>query len=129
MKKLIILSMLLLPITVFAQSPGDRMIAREGFKYFANTKEITDILQRKIEEEQLQQLKDQKAKEDKVIEIKKEAEPICIEITKNDENKEDSKFICILKAIFLGGKFPWETNEEYRVRLEISAWPATQPSK
>ena len=121
--------MLWLPVSIFAQSPGDRMVASEGFKYFANVKKITDTLQRKVEKQQLQQIKDQKTKEDKILAIKKEAEPICVEITKEFSNKEESQFLCVLKAVFLGGKFPWETKEEYRVRLEISAWPATQPSK
>lgn len=128
-KTIIILGLILIPSLGFCQSPGDRMIASEGFKYFVNVKQITDTLQRKVEEQQLQQIKDKKAKEDKILAIKKEAEPICVEITKEFSNKEESRFLCVLKAIFLGGKFPWETKEEYRTRLEISAWPATQPSK
>lgn len=130
MKKIIIIiSLLLVAVCGYCQSPGDRMIASEGFKYFANVKQITDTLQRKVEKQQLQKIKDQKTKEDKILAIKKEAEPICVEITKEFSNKEESQFLCVLKAIFLGGKFPWETKEEYRVRLEISAWPSTQPSK
>ena len=130
MKKIIIIiSLLLVAVCGYCQSPGDRMIASEGFKYFANIKQIQDTLQKKVEQAQLDSLKQQKEQEQKIIKIKKEAEPICIDITKNDKNKEDSKFICILKAVLLGGRFPWETKEEYRIRLEISAWPATQPSK
>lgn len=124
-KTIIILGLILMPLLGFCQSPGDRMIASEGFKYFANVKQITDTLQRKVEAQQLQQIKDQKANEDKILAIKKESEPICIQITTDEE----SKFICILKAIFLGGKFPWETEEEYKVRLQVSKLPATQPSK
>ena len=129
MKKLIILIILLLPISIFAQSPGDRMVVSEGFKGVGNTQHLTDTLQRKIEEAKLKAIKEQKAKEKKVIAIKKEAEPICTELTKDDKNKDDSKFLCILKAIFLGGKFPWETEQEYKLRLQVSTLPATQPYK
>lgn len=34
-----------------------------------------------------------------------------------------------LKAIFLGGKFPGESDEAYKKRLEIKSYPATQPYK
>ena len=129
MKKIIILALLILPISIFSQSPGDRMIVSEGFKGTVNTQHLTDTLKRKIEEAKLKAIKEQKAKEKKVIAIKKEAEPICTELTKDDKNKEDSKFLCILKAIFLGGKFPGESDEQYRLRLEVSTLPATQPYK
>ena len=129
MKKLIILSILLLPITVFAQSPGDRMIASEGFKNMINTKAIGDSLKKANEKIKLEQAKKQKQQEEKVVKIKKEAESICIEITKNDKNKEDSKFVCILKAVLLGGKYPWESEQDYKLRLQMSTFPASQPFK
>lgn len=34
-----------------------------------------------------------------------------------------------LKAIFLGGKFPGESDESYKKRLEIKSYPAAQPFK
>lgn len=129
MKKIIIVvSMLLVAVCGYCQSPGDRMIASEGFKYFANIKQVQDTLQNQVEQEQLKAIK-QKEQEDRILAIKKEAEPICIELVSNDENKEEGQFICILKAVFLGGKFPWETKEEYKNRLQISGLPATQPFK
>lgn len=129
MKKIIILIALLLPISIFAQSPGDRMIASEGFKNMINIKAVDNSLKKANEKAKLEQAKKQKQQEEKVVKIKKEAEPICVELTKNDKNKEDSKFVCILKAVLLGGKFPWESDSEYKLRLKISTLPATQPSK
>lgn len=130
MKKLLVLvSLMFVSVLVFAQSPGDRMITSEAFKQYINTKQLTDTLQKAVEKAKLEQLKKQKEQEERMLKIKKEAEPICSEIVKDKENKEDKKFVCILKAIFLGGKFPWETDEEYRFRLEMSTWPASQPSK
>lgn len=34
-----------------------------------------------------------------------------------------------LKAIFLNGKFPGESDEAYRQRLQIQSYPASQPFK
>lgn len=34
-----------------------------------------------------------------------------------------------LRAIFLGGKFPGESDEAYRKRLEVQSYPASQPFK
>ena len=121
--------MLLLPITVFAQSPGDRMIVSEGFKNMINTKAVENSLKKANEKAKLEQAKKQKQQEEKAVKIKKEAEPICIEITKNSKNKEDSKFVCLLKAIFLGGKTPWESEQDYKLRLQMSTFPASQPFK
>jgi len=129
MKKLIILIALLLPISIFAQSPGDRMIASEGFKNMINTKAIEDSLKKADEKAKLEKAKKQKQQEEKVVKIKKEAEPVCAELTKNDKNKEDSKFVCILKAVLLGGKLPWESDSEYKLRLKMSTFPASQPFK
>lgn len=35
----------------------------------------------------------------------------------------------LLKAIFLGGRFPGETEEQYKVRRQVQASPAGQPFK
>ena len=118
-----------MPTSIFAQSPGDRMITSEGFKNMINTKAIEDSLKKADEKAKLEKAKKQKQQEEKAVKIKKEAEPICIEITKNDKNKEDSKFICLLKAIFLGGKSPWESEQDYKLRLQMSTFPASQPFK
>lgn len=112
-----------------AQSPRvEVQMTKFGFGQFFQQKAVSDSLQQALQqsvEEQQRKAAAQKAEEERILAIKKEAEPICKQITKT----EDSKFLCIVKAIFLGGKFPWESEAQYKLRLEVSTWPAAQPYK
>jgi len=126
---IIVVILLLISVCGYCQSPGDRKITSEGFKYFVDTKVLEELLQKSATQAQLDSSNKPTEQEQKVLEIKKESEPICVEISKDKSNKEESTFICILKAIFLGGKFPGESDEQYKLRLQISTLPAVQPYK
>lgn len=60
--------------------------------------------------------KAEKAEDVRQGEVEKATEP---------QDKKASLF----KAVFLGGRYPWETEEDYRVRQSVRGLPATQPFK
>jgi len=129
MKKLMVLIVVVFTsVLVYSQSPRVEVkITKDGFGNTLQQKAVSDTLQKVLQQsvEEQQKAAAQKAEEERILAIKKEAEPICKQITKT----EDSKFLCIVKAIFLGGKFPWESEAQYKLRLEVSTWPAAQPYK
>lgn len=130
MKKLMVLIVVVFTsVLVYSQSPRVEVkVTKDGFGNTFQQKAVSDTLQQALQqsiEEQQRKAAAQKAEEERILAIKKEAEPICKQITKT----EDSKFLCIVKAIFLGGKFPWESETQYKLRLEVSTWPAAQPYK
>lgn len=114
MKKLMIVAnLLIIPLIGYCQSPGDRIVFSEAYKQ--TTKTIRYNIEPKVTKQVLEQNEIMR-----ILKIKLEAEPICNIITKNSVNRENDKFICLIKAIFLGGKLPWETNLQYKNKLEHS---------
>ena len=113
MKRLVVLGLVLLPVLAFSQSRADVMIGSEAFKKAFQPK---SNIQTKIERKVLQQ--EHKAKVEKAKKLTKE---------KCSNNK--CTFKQVLKAIFLGGKFPWETENQYRLRKQMECTPAGQPCK
>lgn len=116
MKKLVIVvGLLVVPLIGYCQSPGDRIVFSEAYKQTVNTKVertvVTQTVNKQIQEQNEIQ---------RILKIKLEAEPICNLIVKDMQNKDENKFICILKAIFIGGKLPWETDLQYKNKLEHS---------
>ena len=121
MKKIIIITLLILPITLLAQSRGDRLVGTYGFK--ANSVK-TDTISKKIENQVRRTIARQKIpliENDRVVKAK--------ELTKEHCKDNKCTFKQVLKAVFLGGKFPWESNEQYRLRKQVESTPAGQPFK
>lgn len=117
MKKLLVISVLLTALFVQAQSPRVEVALTRTYTTQpaskvkrASTQVKTDSLERAIMK-QVEQARREAIK--KEIEKKRKAQ-----IRKQ-----------WIKAIFLGGKFPGESDEEYRNRLQIQSYPATQPFK
>lgn len=111
MKKIILLTLLVLPLSVLAQSRGDRLVGTYGFK-LQPSKIDTAKIQRKVIQAEY------KTKIEKAKKLTKE---------KCSDNK--CIFKQVLKAIFLGGKFPWETDKDYQLRKQMECTPAGQPFK
>lgn len=121
MKKIITLGLLLLPLTIMAQSRVDRLVGTYGFK----TKPI-QIDSTTIERQVLRQLHTRYKQiplieDDRVVKAR--------ELTKKYCTNNKCTFKQILKAIFLGGKFPWETDKDYQLRKQMEATPVGQPFK
>ena len=113
MKRLVVLGLVLLPVLAFSQSRADVMIGSEAFKKAFQPK---SNIQTKVERKVLQQ--EHKAKVEKAKKLTKE---------KCSNNK--CTFKQVLKAIFLGGKFPWETENQYRLRKQMECTPTGQSFK
>ena len=111
MKKIILLTLLVLPLSVLAQSRGDRLVGTYGFKLQPSKIDTTKIQRKVIQAEH-------KAKVEKAKEL-----------TKKHCTNNKCSFKQVLKAIFLGGKFPWETVKDYQLRIQIECTPAGQPFK
>ena len=111
MKKIILLTLLVLPLTILAQSRGDRLVGTYGFKLQPSKVDTTKIQRKVIQAKH-------KAKVEKAKNLTKE---------KCSDNK--CTFKQVLKAIFLGGKFPWETDKDYQLRKQMECTPAGQPFK
>lgn len=117
MKRLVVLGLLLLPLTLLGQSRADVMIGSYGFKQALQpksnkTNKVENNVQRKVVQAE------HKAKVEKAKKLTKE---------KCSNNK--CTFKQVLKAIFLGCKFPWETDKEFHNRKMIEYTPAGQPFK
>lgn len=116
MKQIVVISAILfIPLMGYCQSPGDRIVFSEAYKQTINTKVERTVVTQTVNKQLQEQNEIQR-----ILKIKLEAEPICNLIVKDMTNKEDNKFICILKAIFIGGKKPWETEEQYINKLKHS---------
>ena len=116
MKQIVVISAILfIPLMGYCQSPGDRIVISEAYKSTIPTKVERSVIQITLDK----QIQEQK-KIETILNIKQEAEPLCENIVKDSTNKEQDKFICILKAIFIGGKKPWETEEQYIDKLNHS---------
>ena len=114
MKKIILLALLVLlvlPLTVLAQSRGDRLVGTYNFKLQPSKIDTTKIQRKVIQAKH-------KAKVEKAKKLTKE---------KCSDNK--CTFKQVLKAVFLGGKFPWETEEQYNDRLQRRTHPSNLPFK
>lgn len=109
--------MLFCSLTVFAQSPRvETQITHDGLGWMIvpkrKGKDSTQIaLERAIAKQLLQ------AKRDSVK----------VTVVKKPTVKYGKRQW--LKAIFLNGKFPGESDEAYRKRLQIQSYPASQPFK
>lgn len=136
MKKIIIITLLvtslIAPITLLAQSRGDRIVGNYGFKVNSVKTEKPKVdsttLQKNLEHKIFRQLelnahyqKIPLIEDDRVVKAK--------ELTKEHCNNNKCTFKQVLKAIFLGGKFPWETQEQYILRKQVECTPAGQPFK
>ena len=120
MKKIIIITLLVMPITLLAQSRGDRLVGTYAFK---QNKTLNDTITNKVNR-QLAYNRFKKIpliEDDKVVKAK--------ELTKEHCKDNKCTFKQVLKAIFLGAKFPWETQEQYILRKQIECTPAGQPFK
>lgn len=115
MKKLFFLIMLL-PITLFAQTKVD--ISKLDIKL---NSEDSIRLQKQLEIKIFRQLEIE-ARYNKLTSYPK------IKSTPQKTKKKYSRRD-ILKAIFLGCQFPWETDEQYKLRKEVERLPACQPFK
>ena len=120
MKKIIIITLLVMPITLLAQSRGDRVVSTYAFK---QNKTLNDTITNKVNR-QLAYNRFNKIpliEDDRVVKAK--------ELTKEHCNNNKCTFKQVLKAIFLSGKFPWETQEQYILRKQIECTPSGQPFK
>lgn len=117
MKKVLVTAVLVTPLLAFGQSRVDTTIGSYGFKLALQPKSVTQMdLQNNIQRQIVKQ--QTKAKVEKAKKLTKEH---CT------ENK--CTFKQVLKAVFLGGKFPWETEEQYKDRLQRSTHPSNLPFK
>jgi len=120
MKKIIILGLLLLPLTVMSQSRGDRLVGTYGFKQNKSLNDsIANQVNRQLAYNRLSKIP--LIEDDRVVKSK--------ELTKKHCTNNKCTFKQVLKAIFLGGKFPWETDKDYQLRKQIECTPAGQPFK
>lgn len=111
----------MLPITLLAQSRGDRIVGTYGFKV---NQVKTDTISKKIENKVHRTIARQQIpliEDDRVVKAK--------ELTKEHCKDNKCTFKQVFKAVFLGGKFPWETQEQYILRKQIECTPAGQPFK
>lgn len=117
MKKVLVTAVLVAPLLAFGQGRVDTTIGSYGFKLALQPKSVTQMdLQNNIQRQIIKQ--QTKAKVEKAKNLTKE---------KCSDNK--CTFKQVLKAIFLGGKFPWETNKDYQLRKQMECTPAGQPFK
>ena len=132
MKKIIIITLLIAPITLLAQSRGDRVVGTYGFKVSTVKTEKPKVdsvaLQKQLERKIFRQL-ELNARYQKIPLIEDNRIVKAKELTKEHCNDNKCTFKQVLKAIFLGGKFPWETQEQYVLRKQIECTPAGQPFK
>ena len=132
MKKIIIITLLIAPITLLAQSRGDRIVGTYGFKVSTVKTEKPKVdsvsLQKHLERKIFRQL-ELNARYQKIPLIEDNRIVKAKELTKEHCNDNKCTFKQVLKAIFLGGKFPWETQEQYVLRKQIECTPAGQPFK
>lgn len=120
MKKLIITILLVLPLTIMAQSRGDRLVGTYGFKQNKSLNDsITNQVNRQLAHNRLSKIP--LIEDDRVVKSK--------ELTKKHCTNNKCTFKQVLKAVFLGGKFPWETKEQYKLRKQVESMPAGQPFK
>lgn len=127
MKKVIILIILFIPLTLLAQSRGGRLVGTYGFK--TNKSKVDTItIQRNVERKIFKQL-EENARYKKIPFITDNRVVKAKELT--NKNCKDNKctFKQVLKAIFLGSKFPWESQRDYNLRKQIESTPAGQPFK
>lgn len=118
MKKLLVLVvMLFCSLTVFAQSPRvETRITHDGLGWMIVPKKtLNDSTQRAIE----------RAIAKQVLQAKRDS--VKVNVVKKPTVKYGKKQW--LKAIFLTGKFPGESDDAYRKRLQIQSYPASQPFK
>lgn len=117
MKKLLVMSVLVTPLFAFSQSRVDTTIGSYGFKLALQPKSVTKMdlqnnIQRQIVKQQTK-VKIEKAKK----------------LTKEHCTENKCTFKQVLKAIFLGSKFPWETDKDYQLRKQMEATMTGQPFK
>lgn len=117
MKKLLVIAVLVTPLLAFGQSRVDTMMGSYGFKLALQPKSVTQMdlqnnIQRQIVKQQI------KAKVEKAKKL-----------TKKHCTENKCTFKQVLKAVFLGGKFPWETDKDYQLRKQMEATLVGQPSK
>lgn len=117
MKKLLLTAILVTPLLAFCQSRVDTMMGSYGFKLALQPKSVTE---RDLHNNIQRQIVKKQTKE-KVEKAKK--------LTKEHCTDNKCTFKQVLKALFLGGKFPWETEEQYKDRLKRSTQPSNLPFK
>lgn len=120
MKKLLVTVVLVLPLTIMAQSTGDRLVGTYAFK---QNKVLNDTITNQIN----RQLAYNRFKKIPLIEDNRVVK--AKELTKEHCKDNKCTFKQVLKEIFLGGKFPWETQSQYKLRKQIENTPAGQPFK
>lgn len=121
MKKIITLGLVLLPLSVLAQSRGDRLVGTYGLKVQSTKVDSTAIERQILRQLHTRYKQIPLIEDDRVIKAK--------EFTKKHCANNKCTFKQVLKAIFLSGKFPWETQEQYILRKQIECTPAGQPFK
>jgi len=121
MKKIIIVGILLLPVAVLAQSRGDRLVGTYGFKTKPVQVDTAAIERQIVKQLNARYKKIPLIEDDRVVKAK--------ELTKEHCANNQCTFKQVLKAVFLGGKFPWETTEQYRLRKQMECTPSGQPFK
>ena len=121
MRKIILLTLLVLPLSVLAQSRGDRLVGTYGFKIQSAKIDSTTIERQVLIQLHTHYKQIPLIEDDRVIKAK--------ELTKKHCTDNKCSFKQVLKAIFLGSKFPWETDKDYQLRKQIECTPAGQPFK
>lgn len=120
MKKIIIITLLMLPITLLAQSRGDRLVGTYAFKQNKVLNDtITNQINRQLAHNRFKKIP--LIEDDRVVKAK--------ELTKEHCKDNKCTFKQVIKAVFLGGKFPWETQKQYVLRKQMECTPAGQPFK
>lgn len=116
MKNVVIVVLLLCPVFALAQSRGDILVIRDAWH------STTPKLSTKKEKQTKSSVKIalEKAVREKIVKSEAERKKRELEIKRRKE---------IIKAIFFGGKFPWESEEDYRVRTQNRASMQGQPFK
>ena len=127
MKKVIILAVMFIPLTALGQSREDRLVGTYGFKV-QPVKVDTTAIQKHIERKIFRQL-ELNARYKKIPLIEDDRVVRAKALTKKHCTDNKCTFKQVLKAVFLGGKFPWETDDQYRIRKQIECSPAGQPFK
>ena len=117
MKKLVTAVLLICPVFALAQSRGDRIVVRDAWAITAKTPNTTKVKKNAV----------RNRRQIKIIDEKVLRKAIQDSIERKDLEIQRRKQI--LKAIFLGGKFPWESEEDYKLRLQLKTTPQGQPTK
>ena len=117
MKQVVVVVMLLCPVLALAQSRGDMVVISDAWK--STTPKVSATKKEKKQKVNIKKTLKKAVKENiaKKEEEKKKKE---LELQKRKE---------IFKAVFLGGKLPCETEEQYKARLEQQASMQGQPTK